>query len=193
MQYLFFDLECASCRGGKGKICSFGYVLTNKNFKILKKEDIVINPNISRDMYDDYVVKNILTYSISDIEKHEKFNSAYGKICKLLTDKSTIVCGFGLDNDLKHIADECERYDLDVPKLRCFDVQEFYKNYSGEENKTKLSKLVTALNIDVSMFKEHNSRDDAEMTMLVMKKICKKERLNIVQIMTKFVEKYNFV
>ena len=40
MKYLFFDIECSD---GK-HICSFGYVLTDDNFKIIEKEDILINP-----------------------------------------------------------------------------------------------------------------------------------------------------
>ena len=44
MQYLFFDIECANCDGGNGKICSFGYVLTDENFNEIEKEDIIIDP-----------------------------------------------------------------------------------------------------------------------------------------------------
>ena len=40
MNYLFFDIECSDGR----HMCSFGYVLTDSNFAILKKEDILINP-----------------------------------------------------------------------------------------------------------------------------------------------------
>lgn len=29
MNYLFFDIECSNCFGGRGKICEFGYMLTN--------------------------------------------------------------------------------------------------------------------------------------------------------------------
>ena len=40
MKYLFFDIECSNGHD----ICSFGYCLTDEKFKIIKKEDIVINP-----------------------------------------------------------------------------------------------------------------------------------------------------
>ena len=42
MKYLFFDIECAD--GGKATICSFGYVIADMDFKIIKREDIIINP-----------------------------------------------------------------------------------------------------------------------------------------------------
>ena len=39
MKYVFFDIECANCYQGKGKICSFGYVITNENFDVEEKYD----------------------------------------------------------------------------------------------------------------------------------------------------------
>ena len=44
MEYLFFDIECANCDGGNGKICSFGYVLADSRLDVMEKRDIVINP-----------------------------------------------------------------------------------------------------------------------------------------------------
>ena len=32
MKYLFFDIECANCFGGKAKIYSFGYLVTDEQF-----------------------------------------------------------------------------------------------------------------------------------------------------------------
>lgn len=42
MKYLFIDIECAD--GGKGTICSFGYVIADENFNVIKSEDVIINP-----------------------------------------------------------------------------------------------------------------------------------------------------
>ena len=44
MNYLFFDIECANCDGGNGKICSFGYVLTDTDFNVLEYKDLLIDP-----------------------------------------------------------------------------------------------------------------------------------------------------
>ncbi len=38
MRYLFFDIECSE---GKS-MCSFGYVLTDEKFRILEKDDFVV-------------------------------------------------------------------------------------------------------------------------------------------------------
>ena len=48
MKYLFFDIECSNCFGGRGKICEFGYVLTNTNFEIIKREVLTISPGKKR-------------------------------------------------------------------------------------------------------------------------------------------------
>ena len=39
MRYLFFDIECADGYN----ICAFGYVITDYNFNVLLKEDILRN------------------------------------------------------------------------------------------------------------------------------------------------------
>ena len=44
MKYLFFDIECAGVFKNVAKICAFGYCLTDEQFHILEKEDILINP-----------------------------------------------------------------------------------------------------------------------------------------------------
>ena len=41
MNYLFFDCEFASCKGGQEKICEFGYVMVDENFKVLYKGNII--------------------------------------------------------------------------------------------------------------------------------------------------------
>ena len=49
--YLFFDIECANCFDGVGKMCSFGYVLVNEEFEILDEDDVVMNPEAEFDWY----------------------------------------------------------------------------------------------------------------------------------------------
>lgn len=49
MKYLFFDIECSNCFNGVGKMCEFGYVLTDENFKIIKMDDIPMSPGKGRE------------------------------------------------------------------------------------------------------------------------------------------------
>ena len=49
--FLFFDIECANCFNGIGKMCSLGYVVINENFEILDEDDVVMNPETEFDWY----------------------------------------------------------------------------------------------------------------------------------------------
>ena len=49
--YLFFDIECANCFGGVGKMCSFGYVLTDEDFNVIDSQDVAMNPEAEFDWY----------------------------------------------------------------------------------------------------------------------------------------------
>ena len=44
LKYLFFDIECSNCFGKNPKICEFGYVLTDENFKVIQSDSIPISP-----------------------------------------------------------------------------------------------------------------------------------------------------
>ena len=44
MDYVFFDIECANCIEGQAKICSFGYVVTDEQFDVIEREDLIVNP-----------------------------------------------------------------------------------------------------------------------------------------------------
>ena len=49
MKYLFFDIECSNCFNGVGKMCEFGYVLTDENFLVMKTGDIPMSPGKGRE------------------------------------------------------------------------------------------------------------------------------------------------
>ena len=44
MKYLFFGVECSNCHNRIGKLCEFGYVLTDENVKILAKDNLPMSP-----------------------------------------------------------------------------------------------------------------------------------------------------
>ncbi len=98
MRYVFFDIECAD--GGKGSICSFGYVITDEHFHELESADIIINPEsrfylVGRSKRPDI----ILSYSEAEFRKAPKFPVYYQKIKALVLDK--LSSGISdLDSDL---------------------------------------------------------------------------------------------
>ena len=167
--YIFFDVECANCYGGKGKICTFGYVVVDENFTILQKEDVLINPAVEK--WDWYVIKNMLAYKKKQMEAAPKFDAHYLKIAKLLTENR--VCGFDVGLDIKYVNQDCERYNLPGLPVECFDVQDFYKKHTAAENKRGLSGVAEELQLDLTAFNLHKSCDDAEISMLILKELAK--------------------
>ena len=64
MKYCFFDIECANCfkdNNGvsRGKICEFGYLITDENFNKIESAEYIINPKAP---FDEYVLNNIFEY-----------------------------------------------------------------------------------------------------------------------------------
>jgi DNA-binding protein YbaB len=171
MNYLFYDIECANSFGGAGKICTFGYVLTDENFKIITEDDVLINPN---DKWDWYVLKNMLSYKKEDFDGKPSFPDEYRSIKNMLTNPNHITFGFDVINDLKFINDDCKRYNLPKIEIKSYDIQNFYRLYSGIKKRVGLFDIADILGIKYSSLSKHNSRDDAKVTMLVMKEISKK-------------------
>ena len=171
MNYLFFDCECANSFNKISKICSIGYCLTDPMFNLIKKEDIIINP---QSMFDKHLLNNKnevhLSYSKSKFTKASNFKKHYPKLKELFL-SNVLVFGFSLDNDIKFLLDAYKRYNLEIINFRYVDVQQIYKKYSKETFNTSLNKSLLELGIDISNEVHHKSDDDAYMTMLVLKKI----------------------
>ncbi len=173
MNYLFIDIECANCKDG-GKLCEFGYVLTDFNFSVLAQENLIINPNTD---FDPYVLNHMLNFKKSDYDKSPLFPQFYHKIIALLTDKNNVVIGHTIGGDAVHIGDDCIRYGLDTPDFEYFDIVELYKKHKNINNATSLVNMCAELEIEVGE-KVHSADVDAFMTMQVMKTLCEKQELS---------------
>lgn len=169
MKYLFFDIECASCEGG-GKLCEFGYVLTDAQLDVVEKDNLLINPDCR---FDRYVIQSLLNFCKTDYDRAPLFPARYDKIYALLSDPDTIAVGHTTRCDAEHIGDDCIRYGLAVPQFRFVDIVELYKPLGDTDNATKLVKMCEALDVQISG-KAHSADVDAEMTMLVTKALCKR-------------------
>lgn len=173
MKYLFFDIECANCDHGKGKICSFGYALTNENFDILESEDILINPDAPfhltgrRDKRD-----IVLGYSQEEFLASPKFPAFYDKIFSLILDKDILPIGYAVVNDVNFLQSECERYALVMPDFEYFDVQLIYSDFKGVKGVVGLERA--SIEFGAVIKESHVSVDDATNTMLIAKGICEK-------------------
>ena len=167
-KYLFFDMEYATSKGSV-RGCEFGYVLTDEKFRVLAKENIIINPNILRSEWDYYVVNHILTRSIAEYESRPKFPYFYEKIRNLIL-MSDRVFGHTLSSDAEALNDDCKRYELPSIDFDFYDVKEFYRAYASSHNGLGVSAILEAMHI-VGQGKEHDAGVDALNTMLVLKAI----------------------
>lgn len=167
MNLLFFDLEYATSKGGKIKICEFGYVLTDENFSVLKRDNYIINPNIAKNKWDSRVVDEILTRSIDEYKVCPTFDKYYNDIDKLLKG-ADLVFGHSLDGDAKALNDECKRYKLPSIDFEFYDVKKIYKIYKNDNKEISVIHILDELNI-VGEEREHDAETDAYNTMLCLK------------------------
>lgn len=103
MEYIFFDIECANSYAGKAKICSFGYVVTDKFFNIKKRKDIIVNPESTFDKLALLRMGTELPYPQERYLAAGNFRKAYDEIKNLLTRKDVIIVGHGTHNDAEFI------------------------------------------------------------------------------------------
>ena len=179
MKYLFFDIECANCFGGKAKIYSFGYLVTDEQFNIISApEDILINPDSK---FDPYVKKNILVYDRAYLKTMPKFNERYTTIKKLMTERGVICIGYGTDNDLRFLHDDCNRYGLEEIKAKTFDVQKLI--LLAENNPARKLDVEFAERFPDGEGRAHRSDVDAIRTMMIAKQICENTNKSISEYM----------
>ena len=166
MRYLFFDIECCD---GKN-ICSFGYVATDSEFNVLKKEDIIINPEAEFKLSRGGSASNIkLAYDEEVFFKAKPFPFYYETIKDILTDGDQIVCGHAVTNDANFLKTACARYKLPQLSYYFTDSQKIYSQL-GAKISFSLEKISENLKIEPQIL--HKSDDDAYLTMLVVRKLC---------------------
>ena len=185
MKYLFFDIECSNCFNGFGKICEFGYVLTDENFKVVSAQDIPMSPGKGRDcrfhLRDRMKEEDIeLAYDEDYYFNQLEFPSFYNRIKKLMEDPDTICFAYSMGNDIRHLYNTCVRYKLEPINYECYDVQKFVAKYLEIKEQLSLHKACLQIVGPNSLVKlhEHLSRDDAEMERLIFEAICQLTKIS---------------
>ncbi|MCL2234673.1 MAG: exonuclease domain-containing protein [Firmicutes bacterium] len=163
MNYFFFDIECCDGR----HICTFGYVLTDENFNIIKKKDIIINP---RRPFCTGKVK--LAYKIDIFKRAQEFPQFYDEIFSLLTKKDQMIIGHSISDDFNYLRRACERYKLELPNFEFFDSQILFAHLTNEPNSRKKLKEITELLEITHELRSHKSDDDADMVKEIVQKLC---------------------
>ena len=168
MKILFFDMEFANGRV-PGSIYSIGYLVTNENFKILKKPtDLLINPDAT---WNTYVERNILAYPKAQVEAAPKFPAHYKKIKRLFAQVNLAV-GFAVNNDVGALRQDCARYGLEFFPFRHFDTEKLCKLMDENRQARGLEGCVRAW-CGETPENRHRSDGDAYATMLLMRGICR--------------------
>lgn len=191
MKYLFFDVECSNCHNGIGKLCEFGYVLTDENFKILAKDDIPMSPGRGHWSRFDLVGRKderdlILAYDYDYYYAQPEFPAFYERIKKLMCDKDTICFAYSMGNDLRHVHNTCERYKKEPLNYECYDVQMLVSKHLEQKGQMNLETACRTLVGPSSLIglEEHLSRDDAKMEMMVFEATCVLEQKDSATILS---------
>lgn len=184
MNYLAFDIEAAN--GYKPySICSIGIVEADENFNVINRQNIWINPktkynlngtrkNVGIDLHLD---KNLLDNS-------PDFSQVYDKIRTLLLRKDIVVLGHAVDSDVRMLNAACNKYKLPCLQFDFVCSQLLYKLYKGDKDVKALNKIANELNL---VYNEHNSEDDAWMSLMTLKYIINDSGLSFEQLLKKYV------
>lgn len=179
--FIFFDIECANCYGGEGKMCSFGYVVVDCDFGIIETDDIVMNPEAKFDWYL-FSKKNRcpLAYPKNFFYAKPNFTKHYDKIKSLLTQEKRAVIGFASANDVGFIVTACERYNLPLINFSAYDCAPILKNDKAMQK--RLEAWAEFYHIDTNDLQAHKSQDDAMINALVMKAFCTEHKMSLFDV-----------
>ena len=177
MRYVFFDIECAD--GGKGSICSFGYVITDEFFNELESNDIVINPESRFRLAGRAKHPDILfAYTEEEFRKAPSFPAFYQKIRALLECEDQLVIGHSVQDDVNFLCKACERYRMPALKFHFLDSQSLYAHVFERSGQVGLDRACEEFSIEKPA-DIHKSEEDARATMQLVKKICLSNHINL--------------
>ncbi len=184
MKYLFFDIECACVYKSVAKICAFGYVVTDENFREIEREDILINPKGKFHLTDRKGGQGlVLPYEYEDFKKYPLFPEVYLRI-KRLFDEADFICGHATRNDVNYLNLETKRYKLPSFSFPFHDTQFFYMNSQNSfSQQYGLGAIATELGVE---FTPHRAVDDAYATMRVLWAICEREGVDVPSLIKKY-------
>lgn len=183
MNYLAFDIEAANGYM-PSSICSIGVVIADEQFNIISRENIWINPktkynlngtreNVGIDLHLDQALLNA----------SPDFSGVYSRVKALLTDKNTVVIGHAVDADVRMLNSACERYHLPCINFNFICTQLLYKLYKDEKEVKGLSKIAAELGVE---FCQHNSEEDAFVSLLTLKYLVEDSGLQTSELLEKY-------
>ncbi len=137
MNYLFFDTECANCFDGDGKICEFGYVLTDENYTVIEKDNLIVNPECEFDKKGLAMSKIKLALPYSGYLRYGNFTAVYDKILSLFS-KAKVAIGHNTQADAQYLLYACKRYSLPTFDYKFIDTQKEVRELYDRQKNLKL-------------------------------------------------------
>ena len=183
MKYLAFDIEAAN--GYQlSSVCSIGVVIADEHFNVEYRDNIWINPKTKYNLNgtrDNVGIDLQLDKELLD--RSPDFKEVYGKIKELLTDKQYLVLGHAVDSDVRMLNAACERYKLPSIDFEFICSQLLYKLYRGDKEVRGLDKIANELGIT---FHQHNSEEDAYVSLRTLKYLCEDSGLSVEELLRKY-------
>jgi DNA polymerase III epsilon subunit-like protein len=164
-KYLFFDIECIQV-GGRDYIFSFGYVLCDPNFQIIKQEDILINPNIQFQISTGIKIH----YPLNKIVSQPTFIEFYEQLKYLLENPDHQVIGHAIDNDIKFLYQECQEYKLPGFHFDFVDSQVVFDDFHHLDKRSSIATILDYYQLKPEVL--HRSDMDAYYNMMYLQKMC---------------------
>jgi len=183
MKYLAFDLEAAN--GYKlYSVCSFGYVLADENFNIIKKDNIWINPKCKYNLNGTRANVGINLHLDKELlDNSPDFKGVYDEIKNLLTDDDVFVIGHAVESDVNMLNKTCQHYDLPSINYDFYCTQLFFRLFKGEKDVRSLEKIANEINI---IFTPHTADDDAYASLMTLKYLTETTGKNLLQLAQKY-------
>ena len=183
MKYLAFDIEAAN--GYQlSSVCSIGVVIADEQFNVLSRENIWINPKTKYNLNGTRENVGIdLELDKALLDRSPSFKQVYSKVRALLTDKQYVVLGHAVDSDVRMLNAACTRYRLPSINFEFICSQLLYRLYRGEKDVKGLNKIATDLGIT---FHQHNSEEDAYVSMLTLKYLVTDSGLSVDELLEKY-------
>ena len=94
-----------------------------------------------------------------------------------------MVLGHAVDADVRMLNAACKRYNLPSLNFNFICSQLLYKLYKGEKEVKALGKIANVIGVT---FEEHNSEEDALMSMLTLKYLVQESGLTVEQLLKKY-------
>lgn len=193
MDFLAFDIEAAN--GYKPySICSIGVVIADENFHIKHRENIWINPKTKYNLNGTRKNVGIDLHLDKDLlENSPDFEQAYSRISELLTGDVRVV-GHAVESDVLMLNAACKRYKLPSINFKFICSQLLYRLFKQEKEVRGLNRIADELGIE---FDQHNSEEDAWMSMMTLKYLITASKMSVDELIAKYCvrvgENKNFV